>query len=652
MRFRICFIALVISCMALPMHAQLSMPVQTIGNVKYYYHKVKKKETLYGVAKMYGITQEDIVRYNPSAKDGLKNKQTLLFPVDAFNKGTKAVNWQQTTDKKVSAITHTVEKGETLYGLSRLYNTTVDALISANPSAEAGLKVGQVITIPQEESVKISSANANAATAADSIYHRIEAGETLYSVSRSYNTTIASILDLNPGISAENFRTGEVICIVPNQDKSVTVEKKVTRFVAHEIEKGENFSSIARDYNIDVAALIEANPGVKDKKGNVINIPISHNETVTMKESDIASNAEIAKRSSDTINVAIIQAFMLNQSKPSATALNNTEFLKGFLLGVDDVRNSTNKHINISVYDNRNSLAATDSILAIADLKKSHLIIAPSETKQLSAVNKFCQENSILAVNVFAIKDESFATNPFAVQTNIPQSYLSAEVCEWFDKKFSGYTTIFINAAKASEEKDVCTDLKAHLAKNNANTVNAAYGNTFNFDTLNEHIKTGGKYVIMPSSSSRTMIAHLIPILKRIKQERTDASIVLLGYPEYTTYLMTLANDLHAIDTYIYSRFFYDKDNSKTKSFASRYSKWYNEEMRYVVPRFGILGYDNAVFFLKTICRDDDAFNNRELKEYDGLQTSFKLKRTSNWSGFINKDLQFIRFTPHNTIER
>ena len=127
---------------------------------------------------------------------------------------------------------------------------------------------------------------------------------------------------------------------------------------------------------------------------------------------------------------------------------------------------------------------------------------------------------------------------------------------------------------------------------------------------------------------------------------------VLLGYPEYTTYLLELKDDFHDVDTYIYSRFFYDETSSRTKKFESSYSKWYGEEMRYVVPRFGLLGYDAGMFFLQTLVNDNGGFNNREIDDYNGIQTSYKLRRLSNWSGFINKDLQFIHFTTHNTIER
>lgn len=74
--------------------------------------------------------------------------------------------------------------------------------------------------------------------------------------------------------------------------------------------------------------------------------------------------------------------------------------------------------------------------------------------------------------------------------------------------------------------------------------------------------------------------------------------------------------------------------------------------MRYTVPRMGLLGFDTGIYFLSTLAKGNDPFGNRNLPTYNGIQTSFKFERTSNWSGFINKDLMFIHFTPNSTIEK
>lgn len=665
MKIKFFISALLLAGASFVLQAQLNLPIAKIDNVSYYCYKVKKKETLYGISAKLGISQADIVKYNPSAKQGLKDKQTLFLPVDAF-KSSKTASQSQSkqTTKTITKVTHVVAKGETLYGLSKLYNTSIEEIIAANPETSNGLKTGEIVVIPQPESIRIDSPKQTAASEKPSpdngkpIYHKIKAGETLYGVSRSYNTTIQSILDLNPGISASNFRSDEVIRIIPNLAKPVVVEKPVTEFFAYEAKKGDTFYSIARDNNVDVDVLIAANPDIKKlKKGSTVNVPLTRTEKVTVSPSEInnpsLADAKIERKvkSPDTVNVALILPFMLNSASPSANARNYTEFYKGFMVAVDSVRKASRKHFNIYAFDNAGSISVTDSILKLPVLMQMDMIVAPSEPKQLAAVNRFAGENQIIAVNALSVKDEAYTNNPYAFQSNIPPSYLSAEIFEWFDTTFNNHKIVLVTD-DAREKKDIFQDLVSHCAARKVPTITLTLGSDFSHEQLSDKLNPGSKYIVIPSSSSKETLTALMPVLKALKQQRIDIDVKLLGYPEYCAYLLEYQSDFHKVDTYIYSRFFYDDTNPRTKAFEATYSRWYGEEMRYTVPRMGALGFDTGKFFLSAMSKNNHPFESRSLEPYNGIQSSFNFQRISNWSGFINKELLFVRFTPHFTIEK
>lgn len=61
------------------------LPVKTVNGRQYYYYDIKPKDTEYSLCRKYGITREDILKYNPSQRDGLKAYATLYFPVDVFS---------------------------------------------------------------------------------------------------------------------------------------------------------------------------------------------------------------------------------------------------------------------------------------------------------------------------------------------------------------------------------------------------------------------------------------------------------------------------------------------------------------------------------------------------------------------------------------
>ena len=65
--------------------AALDLPTKTLNGTKYYYYKVKKNETVYGVSKKLGLTREEIVAHNPAADDGIKKGMILYFPYDDYS---------------------------------------------------------------------------------------------------------------------------------------------------------------------------------------------------------------------------------------------------------------------------------------------------------------------------------------------------------------------------------------------------------------------------------------------------------------------------------------------------------------------------------------------------------------------------------------
>ncbi len=118
--------------------------------VRIFEHKVQAKETLYGLAKRYHTDIESIKRLNPWLKiDGLKIGDKLLIRLDS-NSPQKVERTKATND------THIVEKGETLYGISRTYGITIDELLAANPQiSRARFVIGAKLKIPKAKPITL-----------------------------------------------------------------------------------------------------------------------------------------------------------------------------------------------------------------------------------------------------------------------------------------------------------------------------------------------------------------------------------------------------------------------------------------------------------------------------------------------------------------
>ena len=104
-------------------------------------HTVEPKETIYGICKLYNITQEDLVKYNSFLVDGLKIGQVLTIPM-----AEKHENGAPQSDELY--ILHRVQPKETIYGICKQYEVSEIELLRMNPELKDGLKLGTLIKIP------------------------------------------------------------------------------------------------------------------------------------------------------------------------------------------------------------------------------------------------------------------------------------------------------------------------------------------------------------------------------------------------------------------------------------------------------------------------------------------------------------------------
>ncbi|MBI1222736.1 MAG: LysM peptidoglycan-binding domain-containing protein [Bacteroidetes bacterium] len=102
-------------------------------------HTVKKGETLYSISKQYNLQVEDLKELNKLNSNELSIGQKLKLNAAPKTAPEKAVD--------ELPASHTVEKGDTLYGISRKYNVSVEDLKRLNHLADNAISIGQVLKL-------------------------------------------------------------------------------------------------------------------------------------------------------------------------------------------------------------------------------------------------------------------------------------------------------------------------------------------------------------------------------------------------------------------------------------------------------------------------------------------------------------------------
>ena len=141
------------------LHAQVvvekSTEIVTISNKQYYMHHVKKGETLYSIARVYEVTEEEIRKLNPEINElGLQADMVIGIPFVQKDENVEIVEKEKEVEIKIDGesgdgyVVYTVEKSEKTKRLLRRLNVSEEEFRQLNPSVGSRVFVGQKVLIP------------------------------------------------------------------------------------------------------------------------------------------------------------------------------------------------------------------------------------------------------------------------------------------------------------------------------------------------------------------------------------------------------------------------------------------------------------------------------------------------------------------------
>lgn len=186
--------------------------------------------------------------YNPCL-DAAYNAYSAYNPYNDYNSmgedGLAMPVQEPTTMCPPGAVPYAVEEGDTLYSIARMYGTTVNELIAANPGMTemSMLYIGQMICVPIPKPCNGQR-------------YTVQPGDTYYSISRKYSITVSELMAANPGVPTNSLTAGMVICI-----PMPVVRPCPTGSMSYTVVPGDTLTTIADRFSVSVYSLTVANPG-------------------------------------------------------------------------------------------------------------------------------------------------------------------------------------------------------------------------------------------------------------------------------------------------------------------------------------------------------------------------------------------------------
>lgn len=176
---------------------------------------------------------------------------------------------------------HTVKKGETLFSIAKDYNVQVQQLRKWNDLQNNELSVGQTLIVQKSnpKNTKI---------------HTVQPSETLFSISKEYNVSIAELKTWN-NLSSNNLSVGQKLKIYPSekadqQKQDIVVNKETQQNSYYTVKSGDSLYKIAHAHGMTINELKKLN----DLSSNTIRV----GQRLTVRSSQAPPSVASSSKSS------------------------------------------------------------------------------------------------------------------------------------------------------------------------------------------------------------------------------------------------------------------------------------------------------------------------------------------------------------------
>lgn len=540
----------------------------------FYKHVVQKKQTLYSISKSYGVKIEDIQKANNLQNKDIKEGQILLIP--AFispSKGTILI----AGEKVFTVDYHTVKKGDTYYKIAQQYDISINFLQSLNPDVnENALREGHVLLLAKP--IKSAKQAEKSDQQRMIVVHEVSRGETLFSISRKYQTTVEEIKKLNPELGNQ-LQVGQKIKV-----PSITQETKKTNTCAC----------------------------------SKINRKIKYEITILLPLSSTPASYAVPKENEDW-------------EKP--IEFDYIEFYQGFKLALDTL-SSYNNSCTVKVLTVGNDTMNLQKKLKEKSIEKSDLIISLLSPEQ----NEIILEGDYLKNVPLAIcnvqKNEYIAeSHSQVVQLLTPVNFQFEALLSYLANNHSGSNIIF--AYKGDENITELGKTFQELTLQNSFPVTIVdlnqSRNSAVFSKLNSHKEN----VLILIANNEFFVKEF---LRQMFESYNKYPIVVFGLPTWLDFEFVEFDFMEKFNVHFFSSQFVDYNNYEVISFVKKFQERYKADP----GRKAFIGYDLAIFFTRAINDYGDCyFDCLDKVEIPVLlSASFNFVRTSK-GGWVNSGVQF-----------
>ncbi len=428
--------------------------------IGYTTHRVRKRETLYGISQRYHITENDIKKYNLELYSShLKKGMRLKIPK------YRRVKPDENAINEDDFETYTVAPKETRWSIAHKYGITIDSMLVLNPELSKTtnyLAEGQELRMPKPLGSSIKDQETQLY-----ISYTVPAKMNFYRLEKDFNVKSDEIIRLNPEIVERGGLKEGMVIRIP-EIKTDPGEVNTDNFIFYEVKPKQTEFSLTRKLGISYKDLLELNPDLREglKAGMVLKLPKDQTGDFEVRNSLVLDKLNLL----DSINpmnrprLVFMFPFRLNRldlrDKESVEeTIENRNSLKyslglysGALMAVDSIA-KLGISVDVKTYDNQLDQLKTKEILMRENLTNVSAIVGPLDLPSLKEVAVQASQYQVPVIAPIPANSELSLNNVYFSYTS--DEVLCEKMLKYVEEKVTEENIIIIADENSQVRKEL-----------------------------------------------------------------------------------------------------------------------------------------------------------------------------------------------------
>ena len=618
-------------------------------------HRVVSGETMYSLSKKYNVTEAEILRLNPDANQ-LKAGAILRIPVKSeaeMKKGSDTPG----ADFSGKYFEHIIESGETLWETARRYSVSEEELKALNPILNTGFPAGAVLKIPVRIEGKVPQP-VNSEVFEEHYVEKGETLFGLsrkYGISildlKKYNpflehrNLIHGETVLIPVIKEADAESGNVVII--DDVETLQPEGEFYKLdVAVEVPEGCQ-PDFSRPYN-----------GQTYHVALFLPLFLEANDMLNREDRFIDSTLYNAGTSAYMIDAGVQDSAIEVEGKEMfkkfyGNSENFIQFYEGVLLAMKQLQQK-GVDVHLQVFDTERSVKSIRDCIMRPDFLQTDLIIGPIYPDVQKEISDIAAKNRIPLVSPLAAQSSIINSNPLYFQINPSKDYLAAETAEMVAEEY--YNSNFI-ILKNGEYKGTPEGRIVELIQEkfvNAGLMSRHEGVNFTIYDFKAEGSFGLRRIMSKSKENVVFIPSadegiLNIAISNVNNLAGEYSITLIGTHRFPAYQSIQLDHFHNLKLKFIAPYWVDYTEPATIDYIEQFKSEFKTEP----DNFGFQGYDVTLYFMEAIAAFGRDFTDCLPYFHSTLiQGNYHFEKYSRFGGYMNQGVSVISYTPDYEIRR